>query len=62
MRFSSRREKLEWLTNTGKKIGQMELERDKCIMNKDFSHAFSLLKGIKFAKDKFRKVSLTLKK
>jgi len=62
MKFKSKQEKWEWLKKCSFKIAELESERNQCIMRKDFSRAYSLLCGINFAKDEFRKISLTLKK
>jgi hypothetical protein len=61
MRFANKEEKLKWLKATGEKIRQMESERSAAVMNKDFKRAFSLLRGMDYAKAEFRKISQTLK-
>ena len=52
---------MQWLRQTAISIQRMECERRECIMEGKFDKAFSLLKGIKFATNEFRKVSLWLK-
>lgn len=61
MKFKSKQEKIEWLKNTAEKIRQMELDRRVCILKGDFDKAVSLLKGIKFARMLFAKISRTTK-
>ncbi len=62
MKFSSREDRINWLRLAGQKIQAMERERLQCIMSGDFGQAFSLLKGIKFARDEFKKVSWALRR
>lgn len=62
MNFKTPEEKLEWLKSAGAKIKQMEADLPKAVMAKEFEKAFSLRKGIQFAKREFAKVSKTLKK
>ena len=53
---------MQWLKATATRIKEMELERMRCVMNSDFGRAYSLLKGIKFARNKFAKISNQLRR
>lgn len=53
MNFHTQQERLQWLQEAATRISQMEQERKICIMSGDFKQAFSLLKGIKFARAEF---------
>ncbi len=57
MKFSNCEERLIWLKKVSQKIGQMEEDRKKAIVAADYKKAFLLLKGIKFARSEFAKVS-----
>jgi hypothetical protein len=62
MQFKNREEKVNWLCLTAKAIRCMEQERNAAIMNEQYDKAFSLLKGIKFARQKFNEISCSLYK
>jgi hypothetical protein len=62
MKFASREQKIEWLKQTAEKIQQMDFDRKVAILQMDFGKAYSLLRGLEFAKGEFRRVSQTLKK
>ena len=57
MTFKNETERKQWLKDTATKIYQMEYDREICILSGNQSKAFSLLKGIKFARQKFAEVS-----
>jgi len=57
MKFTSRAERLEWLKQAAQQIQHMEKQRKVCIITGEFGKAFSLLKGIKFARSEFAKES-----
>ncbi len=57
MKFSTCEERLTWLKKTSQKLREMEENRMRAILNEDYKKAFSLLKGIKFARSEFAKVS-----
>ena len=61
MRFQSKAEKLEWLKLTALKLSEMEQQRKVEIMKGNFTKAYSLLRGINFAREEFNRVSRTLK-
>ena len=62
MEFKNREEKVEWLCLTAKALRCMEEDRKAAIMKQEFDKAFSLLKGIKFARQKFYEISRSLYK
>jgi len=62
MKFNSKSEKLEWLKKAATKIGELEIKKNRAIMQGNFTEAFLLLKGIKEGQRQFKKVSLTLRK
>lgn len=57
MKFSNCEDRLKWLKDTSQKLRQMEQDRMRAILDADYAKAFSLLKGIKFARSEFAKVS-----
>jgi hypothetical protein len=57
MKFSSREERIAWLKKTAIAIKGMEKQRMTAVMEGEFSRAYSLLKGIKFARSEFQKQS-----
>ncbi len=57
MKFSNREDRLKWLKGTSQKLREMEEDRMRAIIDSDYTKAFSLLKGIKFARAEFAKVS-----
>ena len=61
MKFANKEEKLNWLKATGKKIRQMEAERNAAIMGQEFGRAYNLLRAMDFAKAEFKKISRSLK-
>jgi hypothetical protein len=61
MRFNDRAERLAWLGSAAEKLRQMEFDRKVAIMAEDYGKAYSLLHGINFARNEFRKVSATFK-
>jgi hypothetical protein len=62
MRFKNIDDRLAWLKSTAAKIYEMEQQRRVAILQGDFFKATSLLKGIKFATNEFRKCNLRLRK
>lgn len=61
MTFKDKAERLEWLRAAAEKLRQMEFDRKVAIMGKDFGKAYSLLRGINFARKEFKKASTPLK-
>jgi len=57
MQFKSHNEQLDYLKRVADKIAQMEHDRKVCVLRGDFQKAYSLLKGIKFARSEFAKQS-----
>ncbi len=62
MRFASKEQKLQWLKAAAEKIRHMEAEPNAAIMAQEFGRAYSLLRGLNYAKVQFRKVSHGLRK
>ncbi len=57
MKFLTQTERMSWLKKTAKKIYEMEHDRKVSILSGEYGKAFSLLKGIKFARAEFAKES-----
>lgn len=62
MKFSNCEERLKWLKGASQQIWKMEEDRMRAILDEDYGKAFSLLKGIKFARAEFARVSNQLRK
>lgn len=57
MKFTNQQQRMEWLKAAGAKINELEVERNRAIMDKDFARATTLLKARLFAQREFGKVS-----